>query len=212
MRLFSVEAVCPVCGNAFKADVLADYNIERYDEDFRPVFEKDAKLLKYYIWFCQRCHFAGYDDRFIFKGNNVEYGDAELAKLKAIPRRRIQSLPYRFYRAGQISEALDDPPMNALDYYLKSYWTAKESSKREWINMSSRKIFENAERVYQTTLDDEQIFLSLYLSGYIRMEAGDNEGAALYFSRLIRIKTVPAKYERFVRVALDFIRRYKSES
>ncbi len=212
MRLFDVDAECPVCGNRFRSAVLAAYEVARYEDDFCPVFEKNANLLKYFIWFCSRCHNSGYENRFSYAGNEISYDEERIESIRSLKKERRTPLAYKFFKAGEISEITGESPITQMDYYLKSYWAAKRSSAGDWKNKSSEKIITVGGELYQVASNEEDLFISLYLPGYIYMEKGAKKEAALEFSRLLKMKTLPAAYDRYLKVALEFLRRYKNES
>ena len=211
MKLFSVPVSCPVCGKSFKGQVLSEYHVEGYGLDFKPLFENGEDLLKYFIWFCPACHYSGYDNRFSFGKNRVSLEPEIIASVMELPKKSPAVLPYRFYRAGEIGEILGEKGVSLMDYFLKSYWTAKEMKKKEWIRKSSERILGLAEQIYAETGESEELFIALYLAGTIYYEQGNMEEAAFQFARMMRIKMIPTQYDKQIKFALDFLKGHKNE-
>jgi len=211
MKLFTVPVTCPVCGTSFKGHVLSEYHVEGYTLDFKPLFENGEKLLKYFLWFCPACHYAGYDNRFSFGKNSVSLEPAFIEAVMRLPKKSPAPLPYRFYRAGEIGELMGEKGVALMDYFLKSYWAAKDMKKKEWVKKSSQRILELAEQIYEEAGESEDLFIALYLAGTIYYEQGNMEEAAFQFSRMMRIKTIPTQYEKQIKFALDFLKGHKNE-
>jgi len=211
MKLFSLQVKCPFCGKEFRGQVLSEYHVQRYDLDFKPVFENGESLLKYFIWFCPACHYAGYDNRFSYEKNHVELDPGTMEKIAQLEKKHPATLPYKFYRAGEIGALMGESGVSLMDYYLKAYWSAKEMKKKGWIRKSSKRLLELAELLYQEAHESEELFIALYLSGLISYEKGDTDEAAFHFSRMMRMKMIPTQYEKQLKFALDFLKGHKNE-
>ncbi len=213
MKIYSIDVICPICEHKFRGQVLTDYKISGYREDFKPKFDDKEDLLEYYIWFCDNCHFSGYDERFNYLNNKLEFGEKIKNKILNLEKDKI-TLPYKFYRAGRIAEILDEDRMSVIDYYLKSYWTSKDrkidkyiKKSREKISLASKRILDNIDN-----FDFEDIFVARYLMGYTNYEMKNLKQASYYFLDLVRMKHIPQKYKKYLDFAIEVLEEYDGEN
>ena len=209
MKSYMLNVECPICGNKFKASVLTDFSVKGYTYDFMPIFDDGPELLNYYIWFCDKCHFSGYDNRFNYEKNKVSYGDEFIKKYNSLEKDKKITLAYKFFRAGDIAKLLNEKPISLIDYYTKSYWSAKIEKNDNYIEKSFFEVLSVADEIIRTCSDPEALFLAYYISGYLNYEAGEFEQAAYFFSKLLNLKIIMPKYERYLKFASDFIKGYK---
>lgn len=209
MNVYKLDVICPICSNKFKGDVLTEYNIKNYRYDFKPVFDEKEDLMKYYIWFCDECHFAGYENKFIYDKNKVEYSDEIIKSVKDLKKEKV-SLSYKFFRAGEISKIFNESLNSQLDYYLKSYWISKDNKNDHFEEKSFLEILDISEQILKNkdNYSNEDIFSAYYLLGYLNFERGEYKEAAYYFYDLVKLKFVDAKYKKYIKFALKFLEDY----
>ncbi|TYB31501.1 MAG: DUF2225 domain-containing protein [Candidatus Mcinerneyibacterium aminivorans] len=213
MKIYSIDVKCPICGSKFKGEVLTDYKIGGYRLDFKPKFEEKDDLLHYYIWFCNSCHFSGYDDKFNYEYNTVNFSEKIKKKIRNLEKNDID-LFYKFYRAGQIAQILKEDEMSIIDYYLKSYWIAKDKKKENSRLKSSQKILTLSESILKNSsnYDFEDIFVSRYLMGYINYEMDNFKKATFHFLDLVKMKHIPQKYKKYLNFAMKILEEYENDN
>ena len=213
MKIYSIDVTCPICEHEFKGQVLTDYKISGYREDFKPKFDEKEDLLKYYIWFCDKCHFSGYDERFKYLNNTLDFSNDIKNKILNLGKNKI-SLPYKFYRAGKIAEILKEDSMSIIDYYLKSYWTSKDNKNKKYHKKSKKKIYSISKEILNKSddYDFEDLFVVRYLRGYLNYETNNLKQASYHFLDLIRMKHIPQKYRKYLNFAIKVVEEYKSEN